>query len=331
MTSQNRHSENAFACYEYFHSLWMQLQRLLSERKHQKLREQREFKKICGAVEAIVEGTDIRLRGVCNYHNQLREGACRLLQHVERLVDSMPDPIVVDDDALVGDPMVRTLLSDSQTLNRLFVGNKHIQAFFEAAENAHREKVFALLFLRRKEKTILGSEIHGDILLREVQQTVFSFYGHRLVAPSPSEGAARIEMIIALFESVVRYIKNLMLQQKKILMKPQTGCLVSLPEQNINNPEVYIKLLVEQLNVPDQLISLQDSLVRLDSMGIKRPLESDTPSNLIRLNEIQIGDRQSNVVSIVCYPKDGLSVRFVSGLSVVLADECSRPSCPFSL
>ena len=331
MTSLYKNPENAFACYEYFHNLWIQLQRLLNERRDQKLREQREFKKICGAVETIVEGTDVRLRGICNYRSQLREGACNLLQHIESLVDALPRPIMIDDDSLATNPMVRALFCDTQTLQRLFFNNRRLQEFFASAEHTDREEVYALLFLRYREKTILGSEIHGEIIMREVRQKTCNFYGHRLVAPSPNETAARIGMIITLFENVVRHIKNLMLEQKKLLFKRQHDYPVLLPEQNLNNPEVYIKILVEQLTSPEQLISLQDNHIRLNSMGIKLPLHADTPSNLICLNEIQVGDRQPNVVRLIRYPKQGLSERFISEPTLKMTEELSRPSCPYPL
>ena len=331
MTSLQRNTENAFACYEYFHNIWIQLQRLLQERREQKLQEERKFKKICGAVESIVEGTDVRLRGVCNYRNQLREGACGLLQHIEGIVDSLPHPIGIDDGTLASDPMVRALFCDTQTLQRLFFNNRHLQAFFESSEHAERDEVFALLFLRYREKTILGSEIHGEILMREVRQETCHFYGHRLVSPSPSEAAARIGMIITLFENVVRYIKNLMLEKKLALSKRQHHHSPLLMEQNLNNPEVYIRILVEQLSQPQRLITLQDNHVRMNGMGIKLPLHSDLPSNLLCLNQIQIGDRHPNVVRLIRYPKSGLSERFVSEPALFMVDDLSRTSCPYPL
>jgi hypothetical protein len=320
--------DNAFACYEYFHGLWIQLQRLLQQRRDQKLREQREFKKICCAVESIVEGTDVRMRGVCNYRDQLREGACRLLQHIEQLVDSLPHPFVVDDESLFADPMVRALLSDTQTLRRLFFTNRQLQEYFSSSGPGDRDEVFALLFLRCREKTILGTEIHGQILMREVRQTACNFYGHRLVAPAPTETAARVGIIIHLFESVVRYVKNLMLDRKRSLCNRRQVDSLLLPQHNPGNPEVYIRILVEQLGAPERLITLQDNHIRLNNMGVKLPLHADAPSNLLHLNEIQIGDRQPQVVSLIRYPKDGLSERFVSVPSALLDDE-SRPSCPY--
>ena len=331
MTSLHRNRENAFACYEYFHNIWIQLQRLLQEHKDNKLREQREFKKICGAVESIVEGTDVRLRGVCNYRNQLRAGACNLLQHIEGLVDRLPDPIVIDDDSLFTDPMVRALFCDTQTLQRLFFNNRHLEEFFASTEHADQAEVFALLFLRYREKTILGSEIRGEIIMREVRQKTCNFYGHRLFAPSANEAAARVGMIITLFENVVRHVKNLMLERKKVLIKCQHHAAMLLPEQNINNPEVYIKILVEQLDNPERLITLQENHIRLNGMGIKLPLNTGEPSNLLCLNEIQVGDRHPNVVRLIRYPKQGLSERYVSEPSLLVADEFTRPSCPYPL
>ncbi|MGD8587682.1 MAG: hypothetical protein PVG22_02520 [Chromatiales bacterium] len=303
----------------------------MQERRDQKLREQRKFNKICGAVETIVEGTDVRLRGICNYRNQLCEGACGLLRHIEAIVDSLPHPIGIDDDSLISDPMVRALFCDTQTLQRLFFNNRQLQAFFESTEFADRDEVFALLFLRCREKTILGSEIHGEILMREVRQETCHFYGHRLIAPSPSEAAARIGMIITLFENVVRYIKNLMLEKKMSLSKRQHHYSPLLLEQNLNNPEVYLRILVEQLSTPERLITLQDNHVRLNDMGIKLPLHSDKPSNLLCLNQIQIGERHPNVVRLIRYPKSGLSERFVSEPSLLMVDGLNRSSCPYPM
>jgi hypothetical protein len=329
MTSSHRQIQNAIDCYDYFHKIWIQLQRLLQERRDQKLRQQQEFKRICGAVETIVEGIDVRLRGVCNYRNQLREGACNLLQRIEGLVDSLPGPIVVDEDSLVTDPMVRALFCDNQTLQRLFISNRNLHEFFSSPEHADLDGVFALVFLRCREKTILGSEIRGEILIREVRQKTCLFYGHRLVAPSANESAARIGMIIHLFENVVRYIKNLMLEQKKVLIRRERQSPGLLPEQNINNPEVYIRILVEQLSTPERLIGLHDNHVRLNSMGIKLPLHSDMPSNLLCLHEIQVGDRQPSVVRLIRYPKHGLTERFISEPQLLSSDALSRPSCPY--
>lgn len=298
--------------FDHIQKLWERLQQQLERRRYYKFRERREQKRMRDAVEAIVEGTDTRLRSVRNYQKQLCECACNLLDHLESLVDSMPPPLVVDSKSLFSDPLVHTLLSDMQTVQRLLIRNQDIQEYFDSVDNAIRDEVFALLFIRHSEKTILGSEIRGEIILREVKQTAYSFYGHRLVGPSPTEEDARFEMLLTLFESVVRFIKDQFLQEKKDLINQKDNYAAIHPDENINNPEVYIKKLVKQLSFPTQLIRLQDNLVRISKMGIKLPLDSPVSSNLLRLYELRVGEAESCVVTIIRYPRDGMLDRNLS-------------------
>jgi hypothetical protein len=305
----NKLTDNTLACLGYFQNLWELLLLQMEKRRLEKHLERHDLKRICGAVEAIVEGTDARLRGVCNYQKQLRECACKLLTHIEELVDSIPPPVLVDSNTLVHDPLVRTLFSDDKTTQRLLIRNRDIHAYFNAVDHATRDEVFALLLLHHKEKTILGTEMRGAMIMREVRQTTFCFYGHRLVGFSPSEEAGRIEMIITLFECVLRYIKSQYIELKKDLLKQQNNYLLNHPEENINNPEVYIKLLVEQLNFPKQLVKLKENPVRMSKMGVKLPLDSPLSSNLLRLHELQVADDETSLVRMIRYPRDGLSDR----------------------
>ena len=78
------------------------------------------------------------------------------------------------------------------------------------------------------------------------------------------------------------------------------------PRFNLNNPEVYIEMLVDQLSLPQKLINLQDKLLRVSKMGIKLPLDSAAPSNKVRLYEVEVEGNQSRVVTLVRYPRDEL-------------------------
>ncbi|MEN8131858.1 MAG: hypothetical protein ABFS45_17070 [Pseudomonadota bacterium] len=313
----NKLTDNTLACFDYFQKLWEHLLLQLEKHRFEKFRERHELKRICGAVEAIVQGTDARLRGVCSYQKQLHECACKLLHHIEDLVDSMPPSVLVDSTTLVSDPLVRTLFSDDETTQRLLIRNRDIRTYFNAVDHANRDELFALLLLHHKEKTILGTEMRGEMIVREVRQTTFCFYGHRLVGFSASEEAVRTEMMITLFECVLRYIKSQYIELKRDLLKQQNNYLLNHPEENINNPEVYIKLLIQQLNFPKQLVKLTENPVRMSRMGIKLPLDSALSSNLIRLHELQVADDETSLVRMIRYPRDGLSARTLSSATFI--------------
>lgn len=308
-------TENTFS--SYYHRLQMNLQQQLDKRRQEKLRQRRELKRMRGAVEAIIDGTDSRLRSVKNYHKELGGCARNLLDHIEILVDSVPSPIVVDNNSLVLNPLVRTLLSDMEIVQRLLIRNQDVQEYFNTMDDGIRDEVYALLFIRHREKTILGSELRGDIILREVKQTCLGFYGHRLVGPSPSEQDVRFELLVTLFESVVRYIKDLFLEEKKQLINRSKNSVVVRPDQSIINPTVYLYKLIERLSSPSQLIKLQQNEVRVSKMGIKMQNETSIPSDLLKFHELQIGAEDSCIVSIIRYPRDGLSVQARSGISFI--------------
>lgn len=65
-------------------------------------------------------------------------------------------------------------------------------------------------------------------------------------------------------------------------------------------------MLVEQLSLPQKLLNLQENLLRVSKMGIKLSLDSNVPSNKVRLYEVEVEGNESRVVTLVRYPRDEL-------------------------
>ncbi|MDJ0806590.1 MAG: hypothetical protein QNJ78_07115 [Gammaproteobacteria bacterium] len=315
MTLLSRHSNSEKTIAGYYHKLQSNFRQHITQRHRQKIKRIREQQRVQGAVEAIIEGTDVRLRGLRNYQKELSNYARDLLEHIEGLVASMPPPLLIDSRSLYQDPLARILLSDIQVVQRLLIRNQDIQDFFSAEDDRTRDEVFALMFIRHREKTALGSEIHGDMILREVRQTCLGLYGHRLVGPSKTEAEVRFEMLVTLFESVIRYIKDKFLQEKKTLLNANSISALPPSETRITNPKVYLSRLTNELSTPTQLIKLEDSQVRVSKLGIKLELESSMPSDLLKLHTIQVGDADSCVVTMIRYPRDGITA--VDGFGMI--------------
>ena len=254
------------------------------------------------AVESLVDGTDKRLRAIGNYRNKLRECARGLLDYIDELVASMPPALTINRDSFVNDPVVGKLFINCEIMHKLFCYNPDVRGFFSDPEYKDQEYLYALLFLNHREKNILGGEVNNDIVLRDVQQTHISFDGHQLVAVCASEEEARLAMRETLFNSVIKCLRNHITQLRHALSEEDKIKAASDPEKNINNPEVYIRMLAEQLSLPRELIKVQDSLLKINSMGIKLPLDSDQDPDAVKLYEVEIGDHL-RVATIVRYPR----------------------------
>ena len=302
----NKRIPEAYALREFFQEQWEHLLLLHESRQLNKRQQQDEAERLSNAVENIVEGTDARLRAIGGYHNRLRKSARELLDYLEGLVAEVPPAVKVSQTAYSDDPLVNTLFVSSEIMHRLFSQSLPVQDFFKHSENLQQQEVFALLFLNRTEKAVLGSEMRGELILREVPQTTISFSAHQLIDPQATEEAARGALKKTLFESIIQQLKKQITHLRYHQTDEQKVAEMQNPESNLNNPEVYIEMLVEQLSPPQKLINLQDKLLRVSKMGIKLPLESSIPSNKVRLFEVKVEGNQPRVVTLVRYPRDEL-------------------------
>jgi len=76
-----------------------------------------------------------------------------------------------------------------------FLGrSKELRAFFDDPANAGAEEAFALLAMKKEEKTIFAPRFEDGLAKQEVAQTAVNFSDHRLVAPSATEQQTRVEI-----------------------------------------------------------------------------------------------------------------------------------------
>ena len=59
--------------------------------------------------------------------------------------------------------------------------------------------------MERKERTVLGMEMHGDLIRRDVKQIAVNFTDHRVVTPSSSELELRKNLEKRAFENLIAY------------------------------------------------------------------------------------------------------------------------------
>lgn len=141
------------------------------------------------AIERAVDGTDPRIRALPGYRKQLRAPVLHAIDHVVTLVDSLPAPLAADRGNYSGDARLRALFASADRMLEVFGNDSVLNEFRASAKDAGR--ITALLLAERVEKNVLGMELSGDMLRRDVAQVAVSFRGHRLVDPTISEDETR--------------------------------------------------------------------------------------------------------------------------------------------
>jgi hypothetical protein len=142
---------------------------------------------IHGAVEAILVGTDPRLRAVPDYERRLAASAMTSINHVRRMADNLRSPASLSPEGYGSDTRVHVLFGSVESMKQIVSRDAAFRTFTRDAHNASVEDAFGLLTAERQVKHVFGMDLMGETIQRDVAKTVLVFSDHRLRALAASE------------------------------------------------------------------------------------------------------------------------------------------------
>ncbi len=174
------------------------IQRNRLEKAHRRSR----AAKVLATVESVVDETDSKIRLVPGYKRELQDIIQSSLEFADDLVNRIPEAIEVSSNSFTSDPYVNAFFTNTSDLQSTFSHSSEIRDYME---DAHSDDAgcCALLCMRRTEKTVMGMELSGDMLKRDVRQIAVSFSDHRIYSPSPRESDTREGLKSCLFQGLV--------------------------------------------------------------------------------------------------------------------------------
>jgi hypothetical protein len=142
------------------------------------------------AIERAVDGTDPWLRGLSGYGKKLRPAIIRAIDHVVALVGALPPPMPVRFAGYSDNLRLKRFFISADEMKKVFARDPNLGEFMQGP-GGDTSQVMALLAMEKQERGIMGSELKGDIVIRDVPQVTVSFDAHRLLDPSGDEGVTR--------------------------------------------------------------------------------------------------------------------------------------------
>lgn len=180
-----------------FHGLWNSYH---LKRQQKALRLGRTAE-VLNTMESVVDGTDSKIRLVPGYKKKLRNIIQYSLEFADDLVNQIPVSIEVSHNTFTSDPYVNAFFTNVTDLQSIFSHSSEIQDYMQAG-NDNSAQCCALLCMKRTEKTVMGMELSGSMLKRDVLQVAVSFSDHRIYSPAPSEPETRQGLKNCLFEGL---------------------------------------------------------------------------------------------------------------------------------
>jgi hypothetical protein len=169
------------------------------------------------AVEKVVDGSDPKIRLARGYREKLGRAVEEALFFADALVEAIPGPIEVGKRTWATDPYVRAFFASVDEMREVLRLSREMEAFFK--EQPFTE-CYALLTMRRREQTVLGTDQVGEIIRREVPKTAVSFLDHRIVSPCGTEAetraALKTRVLSVLSEYAHEKIQSLRAQKEEI-------------------------------------------------------------------------------------------------------------------
>jgi hypothetical protein len=295
------------------------------------------------AIERALDGTDPRLRVLSGYRKRLREPVVHVIDHVVALVDGIPAPVPAGRGEHGSEPRLAALFASERDMLDIIGRDKALADFLHGPEGPGAERVMALLLAERREKNILGMDLVGDRVRRDVPQVAVSFAGHRLLDPSTGEGQMHRQLkrrafdhllSLALARIAERRVERDDLARQRDLLRRKLTALErggwgfdppedEPPERNTLLAELdavteqlqaldagsdvlgaHLGIVVELLGDAEHQLWGEDITLHLDAMNIQRPAQNPS-ARQIHLQELHnASGRRAVMLPISLTPRE---------------------------
>ncbi len=163
-----------------------------SQYRERKRRQRQKEAALIEWIERMVQDSDPAIRKVAGYRHQLQKPVENALKHIENLISLIPGPCSLSAELWDKDPLIHALFVSPDEIRHLLHNCAELKSFFQkSGANA----AVALLTATKKERTIFGTALEGEVVRRDVPQEAVEFYDHRVVAPVATEEENRRELV----------------------------------------------------------------------------------------------------------------------------------------
>ena len=285
--------------------------------------QEKEMPVLLSAIERAVSGVEPLLRQTRGYRGIYRQSVARALEYANTLAASVPGPVVVNRETYARDAFVHALFPSVDIVMEAFCASMAVRNYYR--EFPDTDELFALMGMRRVEKSMMGLALSGEIIHRDVVQQSVYFTNHTIENIAPTEKQSRELIALSFFDNLVGKVKkrvearkqgketqlqemNLLIarlrtadaQHRPALEDQLSRMLASMQSsaasQDLSN---YIEDFEAVLLNPQQHLRLNQIPIVLDSMGIRRERADASQDEAVLFSELLDFDRRNWTVTMV--------------------------------
>ncbi|MDO8845491.1 hypothetical protein [Methylicorpusculum sp.] len=252
-------------------------------------------------IENFVDTVNGKMRAVQGYSEKLEHSVCGIYQHILQVAAEIPSTIDINQDSFRTDPLINSLFVNIDDIKRLFETSPEISTYLRVNSQQQVPVVYALLTACKSEKSMLGSGMVGDMLVRDISQQAVNFSSHKLLTPCADGEELNSALKKYLFDHLVALIKQEMsLRIAAQALNPGDNSFESRVK-SLANPDVYLMTLLELLENPVNLLRIEKTHYKLNKLGIKIAGDDSQCANEFDVYELTWSNNTRNVVLQIAY------------------------------
>ena len=159
---------------------------------------------VADMTELVVETVDTRVRMNPGYQRKLSGCVNCCIAHLRSIAAGGFEPLLLTRAAWSSDPRVNAFFATADDVPACLGRSTELRAFFDNPVNQGVDEAFALLGMKKEEKTVLAPKLEGDGVRHDVAQVTVSFSGHRIIAPTATLQATRVEIGRRVFQRLAQ-------------------------------------------------------------------------------------------------------------------------------
>ena len=271
----------------------------LSEHIHIKEQQAQEDRQI---IESFVDASNSKMRAIDDYAVRLRGYVKALYNHILQVAEEIPPPIDLNLETLRTDPLVNALFVCSKDIDQLLKNDPDVNAYLRVHNKDKTPVIYAMLTANKHEKLTLGVGLLGDMLIRDLPQQVINFSSHKVHAPCTSNEELSTALKKFLFDRTVALVKQEMTSRMTSSPFKASDDFYESRIKSLANPNVYLNTLIEYIENPANLLSIEKNHLKLNKLGIKIDSDDDIQNtNEFDIYELTWGDSTQNVILQIFY------------------------------
>src|SRR3954465_3575190 len=143
------------------------------------------------AIDSVVEAVEPKVKLHSRYRQKLEPCVRKSLDYLRSLAREPLEPVLLSRAAWGSDPRVNAFFATAADVPACLARSHELRRFFDHHPAA---EAYALLGMKMDERAVLGMELVGEAVQRDVRQTAVSFSDHKLIAPHAELAEARVEV-----------------------------------------------------------------------------------------------------------------------------------------